>query len=34
MANVKNYGLKGVNSDLQFGKAGGRLIYDTSSSFF
>ena len=34
MANVKNYGLKGVNSDLQFGKAGGRLIYDTTSSFF
>ena len=34
MANVKNYGLKGVNSDLQFGKAGGRLIYDVSSSFF
>ena len=34
MANVKNYGLKGVNSDLQFGKAGGRLIYDKSSSFF
>jgi hypothetical protein len=34
MANVKNYGLKGVNSDLQFGKAGGRLIYDSASSFF
>ena len=34
MANVKNYGLKGVNADLQFGKAGGRLIYDTTSSFF
>ena len=34
MANVKNYGLKGVNADLQFGKSGGRLIYDTSSSFF
>ena len=34
MANVKNYGLKGVGSDVQFGKAGGRLIYDVSSSFF
>lgn len=34
MANVKNYGLKGVNADLQFGKSGGRLIYDTGSSFF
>ena len=34
MANVKNYGLKGVNADLQFGKSGGRLIYYTGSSFF
>jgi hypothetical protein len=34
MANVKNYGLKGIGNDVQFGKAGGRLIYDTSSSFF
>jgi hypothetical protein len=34
MANVKNYGLKGVGNDVQFGKSGGRLIYDTSSSFF
>ena len=34
MANVKHYGLKGVNADLQFGKSGGRLIYDTGSSFF
>ena len=34
MANVKNYGLKGVGSDVQFGKSGGRLIYDTTSSFF
>ena len=29
MANVKNYGLKGIGNDVQFGKAGGRLIYDT-----
>ncbi len=34
MANVKNYGLAGIGSDVQFGKSGGRLIYDTSSSFF
>lgn len=34
MANVKNYGLKGIGNDVQFGKAGGRLIYDVSSSFF
>ena len=34
MANVKNYGLKGIGSDVQFGKGGGRLVYDTSSSFF
>jgi hypothetical protein len=34
MANVKNYGLKGIGSDVQFGKSGGRLIYDTTSSFF
>jgi len=34
MANVKNYGLSGIGSDVQFGKSGGRLIYDTSSSFF
>ena len=34
MANVKNYGLAGIGSDVQFGKGGGRLVYDTSSSFF
>ena len=34
MADIKNYGLKGVGSDVQYGKSGGRLIYDTSSSFF
>ena len=34
MANVKNYGLKGIGNDVQFGKAGGRLVYDVSSSFF
>ena len=34
MANVKNYGLAGIGSDVQFGKSGGRLVYDTTSSFF
>ena len=34
MANVKNYGLAGIGSDVQFGKGGGRLVYDTTSSFF
>ena len=34
MANIKNFGLAGIGSDVQFGKSGGRLIYDSSSSFF
>ena len=34
MANIKNFGLAGIGSDVQFGKAGGRLVYDSSSSFF
>ena len=34
MASIKNFGLAGIGSDVQFGKAGGRLIYDSSSSFF
>ena len=34
MADIKNYGLKGIGSDVQLGKGGGRLVYDTSSSFF
>jgi hypothetical protein len=29
MANTKNFGLIGVGGDLQFGKAGGRVIFDT-----
>jgi len=34
MANVKNFGLAGIGGDVQFGKSGGRLIYDSASSFF
>ena len=29
MATVKNFGLAGVGTDVQFGKSGGRFIYDT-----
>lgn len=29
MPDVKNYGLKGVGSDVQYGKQSGRLTYDT-----
>lgn len=29
MANTKNFGLIGVGNDLQYGKAGGRIIFDT-----
>lgn len=31
MADIKNYGIKGVGSDVQLGKAGGRLKYTTGS---
>lgn len=30
MANVKNFGLSGVNADVQFGKGGGRLVFGSS----
>ena len=29
MPDIKQYGIKGVGSDLQFGKQSGRLVYDT-----
>ena len=34
MADTKNYGLKGVGDDVQFGKAGGRLVFNTGASDF
>ena len=34
MADTKNYGLVGVGDDVQFGKGGGRLVYNTGSSDF
>lgn len=34
MANIKNFGLSGVSADVQFGKAGGRVVYDAGNSVF
>jgi len=34
MADTKNFGLKGVGDDVQFGKAGGRFVYNTGASDF
>ena len=34
MADTKNYGLKGVGDDVQFGKGGGRFVYNTGASDF
>ena len=34
MADIKNFGIKGLASDVQMGKSGGRLIYDSGNSRF
>ena len=34
MANIKNFGIKGVASDVQFGKSGGFVVYDSSNNKF
>jgi hypothetical protein len=34
MADIKNFGIKGIASDVQLGKSGGRLKYDTSNTRF
>lgn len=34
MANIKNFGLSGISADVQFGKAGGRVVYDAGNSVF
>ena len=34
MADIKNFGIRGVGSDVQFGKAGGRVVYDSGNSLF
>jgi hypothetical protein len=33
MADIKNFGLKGVNADLQLGKSGGRVKFDGTDKF-
>ena len=34
MADIKNFGIRGVGSDVQFGKSGGRVVYDSGNSLF
>ena len=34
MADTKNYGLKGVGDDVQYGKSGGRFVFNTGASDF
>lgn len=34
MADIKNFGIKGIASDVQLGKAGGRLVYDVANNRF
>jgi hypothetical protein len=34
MADIKNFGIKGISSDVQMGKSGGRLIYDAGNGRF
>ena len=34
MANIKNFGIKGVASDIQLGKGGGFFVYDKSNGKF
>ena len=34
MADIKNFGIKGLSSDVQMGKSGGRLKYDSGNNKF
>ena len=34
MADIKNFGIKGIAADVQMGKSGGRLKYDSGNSRF
>jgi trimeric autotransporter adhesin len=34
MADIKNFGIKGIAADVQLGKSGGRLKYDSSNNRF
>ena len=33
MADVKNFASCGIGADVQFGKSGGRVVYDSGNSF-
>ena len=33
MADIKNFGIRGVGADVQFGKSGGRVVYDSGNPF-
>ena len=34
MANIKNFGIAGVSADVQMGKSGGRVVYDSGGTLF
>ena len=34
MADIKNFGIKGIAADVQMGKSGGRLVYDSGNGRF
>ena len=34
MADIKNFGIKGIAADVQMGKSGGRLKYDSGNGRF
>ena len=34
MANIKNFGIKGIAADVQLGKSGGFVVYDSSNNKF
>jgi len=34
MADIKNFGIRGIGADVQFGKSGGRVVYDSGNSLF
>ena len=34
MANIKNFGIAGVSADVQMGKSGGRIVYDSGNTLF
>ena len=34
MALIKNFGIAGIGQSVQYGKGGGKVVYDTSNSLF